>query len=212
MSESMYRAARMTQELPWLVNGSLPESGLDAQALRQALADDPALRSERVFLERLRTSLQQDEGALPGELGWRRLQQKLDPNSSESATTNTWGRPAANSRWWRPLAIAASVLVAVQTVWLLNPTSEDGSYVPMSAPPGASVPAAPAEATVLQVQPSPQATLLEWQAVLQEIGAQVVSGPSASGVYRIAVPQAQAEQAQRTLEQAQGLINHVAAE
>lgn len=190
---------RLRQELPWLVNGSLPPA--EREAIEQALHQRPALRSERAFFERLREAVRGQETAMPGDAGWQRLRAQIE-------TTPVATRAAANDRWWRPLAIAASVLFAVQAVWVWGPFRADEAY----APQGTSGQQIGADVVLLQVRPRADARLGDWQALLLRLNAQVVSGPGAAGVYRIAVPRAQADAALAALRAAGDVVEHAAPE
>ncbi len=199
MPEPMDDSERLRQELPWLVNGSLP--GAEREAIEHALQQHPALRAEREFFERLRSAVRDQPTATPGEAGWQRLRGQL-------AAAPVATRPAANDRWWRPLAIAASVLFAVQAVWVWGPFHGDAGYAPL----GATAPRPGADQVLLQVRPRADARVGDWQALLVQVNAQVVSGPGAAGVWRVAVPRAQADAALAALRGAGDLVEHAAPE
>jgi hypothetical protein len=177
MSGTMDDTERLRQGLPWLVNGSLPPA--DREELERALPERPELRAERAFLDRIRTAVREEEGASPGELGWRRLRQRI-----EAEPRSVGGAPSATAHgWWRPMAIAASVLFAVQTIWIWGPGREEAGYQPLGAPPTAQT----IDTARLQVRFTASAGMGEIQDLLTTLEAQIVSGPSASGVYRVEV-------------------------
>lgn len=199
MPEPMNDRKRLEEDLPWLVNGSLPLA--DRKPLTDALESQAELRAEREFFERLRLAVRDDPVATPGDAGWRRLRDQIE---SEPVTS----RPAANQAWWRPLAIAASVLLAVQTLWMWGPLQGTDRYAPL----GQAENGAPVEGVLLQVRPSAEASLGDWQALLMRINAEVVSGPGAAGIYRVVVPREQADDALAKLKQAHGLVDSAARE
>lgn len=199
MPEPMNDRKRLEEDLPWLVNGTMPLA--DRKPLTEALESHAGLRAEREFLERLRVAVRDDPVSSPGEMGWRRLRDQIE---AEPVTS----RPAANQAWWRPVAIAASLLFAVQTVWMWAPWQTEGGYAPL----GRTTQEAAVDGVLLQVRPHAQASLGEWQALLMRINAEVVSGPGAAGIYRVVVPRAQAEAALAALKQAPGLVDSAALE
>ena len=199
MPEPMKNRKLLEEDLPWLVNGTLPVA--EGKPLTDALESHAELRAEREFFERLRAAVREDPVSSPGDVGWRRLRERIE---AEPLTS----RPAANQTWWRPLAIAASVLLAVQTVWTWAPWQADGGYSPL----GQTTQEVAVDGVLLQVRPNAQASLGEWQALLMRINAEVVSGPGAAGVYRVVVPRAQAEAALAALKQAHGLVDSAALE
>lgn len=201
MPESNDDAAGLKRDLPWLVNGSLPAA--EREPLEQALAQHPEWRAEQAFFERLRASVREEEAPSPGELGWRRLQARI----AQEALPPHRQRHAANGLW-RPLAIAASVLLAVQVVWLYGPLRDESAYQPLGGP-GVVV---PADAVVLQLRLRPDARMADVQALFVREGAEIVSGPSASGVLRVTVPKARQAAALAALRGADGVVESVAPE
>lgn len=177
-------------ELPWLVNGSL--AAAQREQLSAALNATPGLQDEQRFLQRLRAAVREDDGAGPGELGWRRLRRQIE------AESQTAGQQRQRRRW-QGLAIAASVLMAAQLAWFWGATPRDGDYTPMAAPPVAP------GAVVLQLRFRPEARLAQIEPLLQRLGLRVIDGPGAAGVWRVqlqggdAAQVLQALQAERTL-------------
>ncbi|MEZ5701474.1 MAG: hypothetical protein R3E42_05130 [Burkholderiaceae bacterium] len=190
---------RLEEDLPWLVNGTMPLA--ECKALTDALEAQPGLRAEREFFERLRVAVRDEPIDSPGEMGWRRLRRQIE---AEPVTS----RPAANQAWWRPVAMVATVLLAVQTLWVWAPWQTGGGYAPL----GQTTQETAVDGVLLQVRPHAQASLGEWQALLMRINAEVVSGPGAAGIYRVVVPRSQAEAALAALKQAPGLVDSAALE
>jgi hypothetical protein len=199
MSEPMNDKKHLVEDLPWLVNGTLSKT--DHQKLTTAIDADEGLRAERDFFEKMRIAVLDEPTASPGDSGWNRLRERIE---AEPVTR----RPVANQAWWRPVAIAASVLLAVQALWVWGPLQSEGGYTPLGRA-GVSV---PADMVLLQVRPRADASLGDWQALLLRINAEVVSGPGAAGIYRVLVQRSQVDAALTLLKQADHLIVSAARE
>lgn len=149
--------------------------------------DDPRLRDD-ALARRLRQHWDSATPRLDQRAAWRRLQAQLPPRR----------------RWldwqalWRPaLTFAGGMACAVLVLALLpgrTPAPQSTQdFAPLSAP--ASAPAAGADRVQLQVAFAGQARLAEVNALLQEVDAAIVAGPSALGLYTVAVARAGAPQA-----------------
>jgi hypothetical protein len=177
--------------LPWLANETL--EGDEHDLVEQHVADCDACRRELVVLRELRSTLQRHADAGAGELGLRRLRRDIHRNFSRLP------------RWLLPAGMAAALVIAVQSVVLWQTVSPVDRYAPLS---GSSV-----GGGVLQATFSPQAREADLRALLRESGVRIVDGPSAAGVYRLAVDAGQdPEQVVQTLKRHPGLIRHAALE
>jgi len=160
--------------LPFLANGTLePE---ERAALERALEEDEPLRRELDFVARLRTGVKAASDAPdPGELPLRRALKRIE---REEARTR---RP---SPWWRAAAIAAGIAVVVQSGVIVRQL-----YAP--APGGPELLGERTTATdgrvVLQVTFAAEAREAEIRTLLRSLRATIVDGPSAAGVYRVAL-------------------------
>lgn len=153
----------------------------------------------------------------PGARGWERLEAAIRAEEAAPAAARTAplaapaaaassassapprpraGRPAAGARRpgggpgvWRPLAIAASVLVALQAGLLLSldPARQDGAPPP-GALRGAIGPqdSALAPERLAVVAFRPEAEEADLRRLLLETQARIVDGPSAIGLYTLA--------------------------
>lgn len=159
--------------LPFLANGTLDAD--ERAALEGALATDEALRAEHDFVARLRLGVKAASDAPdPGELPLRRALNRIAREETRLR------RP---SGWWRAVAIAAGVAVVIQSGVLVRQL-----YAPARGGPallGAERPAG--ERAVLQIVFAPEAREAAIRALLREVQATIVDGPSASGVYRVAL-------------------------
>jgi len=152
--------------LPEYVNGTLkPE---DAKRIEQIMDKEIDIKSEIEFLESLRAVVKSEHIESPAEWGLARLKRSIA--KTEPA------KPVASS-WWKPIAVAASFAFVLQTSYMLfNENKIDEGYVPLST--------SELENTI-QVVFNPATTEAQLRSLLTEANATIVSGPSASGVYRI---------------------------
>lgn len=165
--------------LPWYLNGTLDDqerANVEALLLRSAEA-----REELEVLRRLAAAVreqEQDHSAgqpAPFELGWARLQRSLQQEA----------RPAPRRDWWKPgLAAAAALVIALQLGILMRPAQTDSDWRMLSG----------GQEQVLSGGYRVQLRFVEhaqWQqirALLLELDAVLVDGPSALGVVQVHVP------------------------
>ncbi|MDZ7736090.1 MAG: hypothetical protein U5P41_08295 [Gammaproteobacteria bacterium] len=156
-------AADDTAELlPWYVNGTLSE---DEKTRVDAYLDDyPEARKELELLRQVAAHSIEDQPEPPGELGLTRLRRDIRRQDHGKGSM---------SRWWRPVAIAASLVLAVQSVLLIWPR-DAGEYR-----------LAGGTAAEVQITFVPQASEQSIRALLQELGAEIVGGPGRLGVYHL---------------------------
>lgn len=150
--------------LPWYVNATLDPQ--ERQHVEAHLQGCERCRRELEFLRAVRETARQPGEAPPGELAWQRLKRDMRRER----------RPAAKRPWWVPaLATAAALVIVVQSVLLFHYSSEE-----LYEPAGSR-----AEGTIVQVKFNPDATERSIRRTLQDADAQIITGPSAAGVYRI---------------------------
>lgn len=150
--------------LPFHVNGTL--MGAEAEAVAEALAADPALAAEAAALAAIRQTMQaDDDGVSPGELGLARL----------TRATAAKAPPRVRPVIWQ---IAAALLLAIALMQGAVLLMERGQ-------PGFQLAGAPRPDFTLALRPeAPEAAI---RALLQAAGAEIVAGPSALGLYSLAV-------------------------
>lgn len=166
----------LDEQLNLWATGRLPEA--ERRALEQKMEEDPALAREAEFVKALKGSMQSEPTTGPGELGLARLQKSLREEQEEA--------PAVLPRksFWKPVAIAASVIVAVQAAMLIGPAPwENGSAVDMAPASGETV----VEGPQLQIVFAPTATMTDIQTAVLSVNGSIVAGPSALGVFRMAL-------------------------
>ena len=190
-SENSSAHRRAWDLIPWIVNGSAPDSErLAVQAHLDACAD---CRQELEFQRQLQAAM-----SLPGTSkidprdSWQRLRSRLDSAGPQGPVAL---EPPARSRdagrAWMPWLVAAMVVQAVGlgalgVAWWSRPTaspavpaSTGGVYRTLSAP-EVTVPAA-----TIRVVFAPQVTMAQVQAVLAAARLQVRAGPSEVGVWTL---------------------------
>lgn len=161
------------EALPFLVNGTLSDA--ERTALERALADDPTLADDRAFLAAVRDAVRADAGALdPGDWPLRRALRAIERERGQGRRVH----PV-----WRALAVAASVAVLVQAGVLVRQTMGPGRG---AQPLGGDVVRA-ADRAVLQIAFASGVREAEVRVLLAEAHATIVDGPSAAGLYRIAL-------------------------
>ncbi len=176
--------------LPWLVNGSLDEA--EQAAVQIAVESSPGLQRERDFLAALRDSVQQQSlGEAPLELGWRRLRRDIRAEHQRGVASG-----------WRIAAVAASLLLLVQSLVVWLPREQDTHYQPLSSR------LSTASLQVRFVDNAPQARIRE---LLRRQHLRIVDGPSAAGLYRL-VSNGDPTAALVALQQQTDLIAYVQAE
>lgn len=162
--------------LPWYLNGTL--EGAELAAVEALLLRSAEAREELEVLRRLAAAVREQEQAHeapPFELGWARLQRSLQQET----------RPAPRRDWWKPgLAAAAALVIALQLGILMRPAQVDSDWQLQSG----------GSEQVLSGGYRVQLRFVEhaqWQqirALLLELDAVLVDGPSALGVVQVHVP------------------------
>ncbi|MEO0883349.1 MAG: hypothetical protein AAFY34_11565 [Pseudomonadota bacterium] len=144
-----------------------------------AAATNKDIAEELAFFQGLAAAGVPAERPQGHEMSWARLSRAIE--TSDSDLSETASRPANDntaSKYWRVAAIAFGVLLATQTSWILA-TSSDGSSDPIY------IPVAEEPALDLQVIFRDSAPAGEISDVLSTLRGNIVSGPSALGVYQV---------------------------
>jgi hypothetical protein len=150
-------------ELVLYASGAM--QGEQRSTFEAQLAEDAELRAELEFLRSLHAGIRNEQANPPGEFGLARLKRAIHAEQ----------RPAGRN-WWRPVAIAASLLLVVQSALFITRVQQETVYKPL----GGDV----SEAT-LQIMFSPSATEAQIRELLRSADAVLVDGPGAGGLYRI---------------------------
>jgi putative zinc finger protein len=155
--------------LAWFANGTLEPA--ERVEVERHLRGCARCRDEVAFLGALRHGVKALAAAGgPGELGRKRLLRDLRAE-----------RRAARA-WWRPALAAAAAVIVVQGVVLAGLWWREAAIVPLGGPKTGG--------PTVQIQFAPTATEAQMRALLQEVGASLIDGPGAAGVYRARVENA----------------------
>jgi len=175
----------MSQELlPWYVNGTLPPA--EAQAVERELAQSEVVRGELRLWQAVARAVEEERatGIADGaELGWLRLARQL-----RAATP----RPR-RARWQMTAAAALLAVIGVQSVFLYR---SDRAHREEIRQLGAAPAGVRENEWRIQVRFRDGATLAEIESVLAAAEARVIDGPSALGIYELAVSRARFADAQ----------------
>jgi hypothetical protein len=169
---------RAFELLPWLVNGTLEEverAAVDAHA-RTCIVCRRELKQQQRLSAALRANASTNVSI---DAGLERLDATLDAGAGGSS----WRMRAGKAT---PFAVAAAAGLAVLAVllWFTPlPDMEPSPYSTLAAVP-------PAEAPLLDVVFAEDATAAEMRQLLDEIGGDIVAGPSDLGRYRIRISDA----------------------
>ncbi len=157
--------------LPWLVNGSL--AGAERTAVLSLLSRSPEAALELRLWKAVQAEVRR-EAVEPGiEMGWRRLEKRVKQEEAHE-------RPV---RYWRIAAAAAALtIVGFQSLIVWRMEERDAVLRQLAAPAAVS-----AHEWLVQVRFIESASVAQVNALLAEAGGRIVDGPSALGVYQVAV-------------------------
>lgn len=169
--------------LPFQVNGTL--TGQEAAEVEAWLARDADLAEEAEALAAIRADMQAEAVQGPGEFGLARLMR--DVARDEAVGTNPPPLAQARHRPWLWQAVAAVAMTAFLGQYIVTwQQSQSARGFTMASGPTSVLPARAAAAPMLTVAFAPSATEGEIRALLLSLGLEIVSGPSALGLYRVA--------------------------
>lgn len=169
MNESDGDARSIEELLPWYVNGTLTAD--EEREVRGYLRGNETAEREVAWLKQIRQAVQTQEPRSPGSFGLQRLRMSLGREPAAKA------RPDGRGRWVRIAAAAAITVIVVQGILLGTWRYQSAVYEPA----GTSGPG-----PLIQVRFEPGATERQVRTLLVDAGLEIVAGPSASGVYRLA--------------------------
>ncbi len=165
--------------LPFYVNGTLTKE--EKEAVEKQLTDDPAFEAERQYLVALHSKIQEQEmEGSPGELGLARLKASIQKETE--AVPPTLNKPAPEQDnvvqgWWKPVAIAACLGLAVMSTAQINTAFMDDGMTTASG--GVS------SGQVLQIFFEEAATEKDIRMLLRQKQLNIIEGPTALGFYRV---------------------------
>jgi hypothetical protein len=168
--------ARAFELLPWLVNGTLDGQERDAveQHTRACIVCRREIKEQQSLYAATRSRRTVDVSA---EAGFDRLNSELDEIPAASARRQL--RYAAAGRF--AAAAAAGVAVLAVLLWLTPlPRLDAGNYSTLATAPAAGE-------TLLDLVFADATTAAEIQGLLDEIGGEIVAGPTPLGRYSVRV-------------------------
>lgn len=159
--------------LPFVANDSL--TGPERDAAEAAIDADPDLQSELRALRGIRTAMQAEAPVhSPGEIGLARLMREVEADKARA--------PARRRPWiWQAAAAVFAAVALGQAALHLPGTAEMGVLDGFRLTSGRAAPDADFTIAVL-----PQTTEGALRDLLLRAGVEIVSGPSALGLYRLA--------------------------
>lgn len=210
---------RVRELLPWYANGTLaPDELAFINAwLENNMSRHPEIAAEIAWLRSTAAKLQSQPAPQANDAGLPDLMRRI---AQEQATTRRVSPEAAwherVSAWLNnvlgvrspTLAFSVAAVLCVQAsiigVLLMQPPAEQ---TPLSG--AAQSELAPSESVLLTVAFQPNATELAMRTVLNDASAQILAGPSALGLYTVAIPSESADRLIAQLQQASDVVASV---
>lgn len=187
-----------SEKLFWYVNETL-EAG-ETSLVEAHLAECPECREEVAELRLIKEAVHEraSQAPEPSEAVYHRIMERIEAYESSSVRPSriiqklkSW-LPSPELLWQpalRPVAVVAGLLILVQAVAIAGLLTFGG---PPQAGPGyktaAVPPLAEAQGPLAKIIFKPDATEQSIRGLLRDADASIVSGPSALGVYTIALP------------------------
>ena len=156
------------QDLPFAVNGTLSDA--DLAAFTALMDKDGQLRADFAAMSAIRARMQAEDARSPGEIGLARLMRDVDHDGAA---------PAAPNRTWIWQLAAAVAVAAFLGETLFLDGADDGGFQLAGVH--------HVETADLVVSFAPGATEDQIRTLLVGVNAEIVSGPSALGFYRLVV-------------------------
>lgn len=191
MSKEITRGADVhpIELLPFYVNGTLPAD--ERSEFENHLASCPDCRCELVEWEALAAAVREEPEETPDPARvWAGFRRRVEPKAPASPGWKSWFA-------WRPIPPLAWGVAAVQLfaiiilgAYMAASRVEKGAWTTLG---GGGI-EAPAGDLRLQVVFQPNAAAGEISSLLSSVEGQIVQGPSAHGVYVVAVPSRVAEE------------------
>jgi hypothetical protein len=203
--------AQIHELLAFRANGTL--EGEDLATVEAALEADADLRAELAALTAIRATMQAEEVQSPGDFGLARLMRGVDAERAIPApvAANDNVVPLMRLRIWQ---VAAAVVLAVGLGFNLpqfGPSTEPAqlSEAEPAAAEGFSLASGGASAAAFTVVFRPDATELDIRLLLLDAGLEIVSGPSALGLYGVGLVESGTSDAARAALLASDIVEDV---
>ena len=202
--------AQIHELLAFRANGTL--EGEDLATVEAALEADADLRAELAALTAIRATMQAEEVQSPGDFGLARLMRGVEAERvAAPVAANDNVVPLMRLRIWQ---VAAAVVLAVGVGFNLpqfgpSPEPAQLSEAEPAAAEGFSLASGGASAAAFTVVFRPDATELDIRLLLLDAGLEIVSGPSALGLYGVGLVESGTSDAARAALLASDIVEDV---
>lgn len=162
----------LAELLPWLANGTL--TGEERAAVLDLVSRSPEAAQQLRLWQAVQREARRESAEAGADMGWRRLEKSVRQEAAR-------GQPA---RYWRMAAAAAAItIIGFQSLILWRIEERDSGLIQLGAPTAAVT----ADEWLVQVRFTGAATVGQVTELLAAVEGRIVNGPSALGVYEIAV-------------------------
>jgi anti-sigma-K factor RskA len=170
--------ARCWQQLPWWLNGTLLAD--DARTVEQHVAECTLCATELELQRALQARLRDSDGVtIAPQSAWQKMARRLDDEDEALARGHFKVRPKHVGVWqWAVVAQALVIVALVAWQPMSQPSYETLTAVADATPTRGSV----------RVVFRHDVNVDEVNAILRQLSAQIVAGPSEAGVYTLALP------------------------
>jgi hypothetical protein len=199
---------RFQELLPWYINGTLGVE--ERREVAQWLALSGACRAEQDDVMALARRVRSEQIKPSGDAGLSRLMAMVHAHQSGKLlafTPRVQPQPAMQknvARWYKPaIAMAAAVAVVQVGAMLMYQTEENRTLHPLGAT-HASI-----QQTLIQVTFRTTASRVQMRGLISRIGAEMVDGPGALGVYTLSVPNSRSDAALIELRRAVDVVDSI---
>ena len=168
----MIQTTHPDELLAFYINGTL--NSFEKHEVKRHIENCAHCRLELELLQTMQDVCKSEQNnPFNSDFAWHRLQRDIKKSSKHNANyANKSKRP-----WWQPgLATAAAILIAIQGLYIFQLKTNPDVYTQAGLK---------SSAAVIQIKLNPEATLKQLDAALNHIEAEIISGPAASGLYRI---------------------------
>lgn len=157
------------ENLPFYINGTLSKA--EQADFESELSNNNTLKKEADFLTTLRKQIKSEQIKSPGQMGLHRLKRDIKNQASNDTVDDK------QVKKWRLFAVAASLLIAMQTGFIVSMTPEEATYVPLSG--------SEYNENIVQIQFKDKAKANDISELLIQFNASIIEGPSKNGLYRV---------------------------
>lgn len=162
----------LAELLPWLANGTL--TGEERAAVLDLVSRSPEAAQQLRLWQAVQSEARREAAPSGADMGWRQLEKIVRQETARAQPV----------RYWRMAAAAAAItIIGFQSLILWRIEERDSGLVQLGAPTAAVT----ADEWLVQVRFTEAATVGQVTELLAAVDGRIVNGPSALGVYEIAV-------------------------